>query len=307
MKKAKFLLAATVLCSTSMVSALGSSAFVGRDNWLFYVTDGYNVPGGGVVENVIQAAKAIEASGTKVVIAIVPLKARIFSDKLPDALQLTPHAQGQYAAILSQLRKAGVTAVDLDAAFKSAKVKPNSNPIQTVFFKNDTHWTPYGSLVAATAVAKAIQSLPAAKSGAVVNYTYTEVTKQWTADLPRTFSDELQKEIGQETYVDYAYTQTGGEQSLLGGDDPKIAIVGTSYTGANIHFGDALQMLLHRNVISYSIGGGMVAKPIPQYLQSDTYKQNKPELIIWEIPEATMFAGLPAKWVESQIKPYLKK
>jgi len=200
--------------------------------------------------------------------------------------------------MLNFLQKNGVSAVDINSAF--LKAKQTTNP-ETLFFRNDTHWTPYGALIAAQAVADYIKDFPEIKNSEVTEYNYIKSEKENNGDLVKFLWSDVQKQIPPENYVDYQYEVSKSEVGLLDDSAPTIALVGTSYSNNNTRFLGGLQYVLKREVIDFSVAGGMVEKPLPEYLKSDTYRLQKPKLIIWEIPEGTMWSLLPNDWYKNQI------
>lgn len=288
----------SVILGSFNVIALGSTTFVGQDDWLFYVTDGYPAPALGVVQNIVSAAKAIEKTGTKVIITIVPLKSRIYEDKLPTNFSLTTKARNQYTNIISELRRNDISAVDINSSFLAARKLKSP---QTLFFRNDTHWTPYGALVAAQAVAKYVKNMPILQNKRISEYTYSETEKVNNGDLVKFLWTDAQQQIQPEKFTDYQYKVIRNNISLLEDDSPTITLVGTSYSNNSTKFLGGLQYSLKTEIINFSVAGGMVEKPMSEYLKSDTYKQKKPDLIVWEIPESAMWSLLPDNWYRDQI------
>ena len=133
-------------------------AVIGKDGWLFTSeefqvakTDAAEVAG--KVAYIKQVRDELAKDGAKLVVVLIPAKARIEADKLG---QVKQPAQWQpvYGQVRAQLEQAGIPTPDLDTAFRQPL-----EPWQDVFLRTDTHWTPDGAHVAAQTLAPVVRSL----------------------------------------------------------------------------------------------------------------------------------------------------
>jgi hypothetical protein len=181
----------------------GSKAMMGRDGWLFYRPDvRYLVepnrlevdksglkwvqPQDGstcrdsVVRAIVRFRDQLKERGIELLVMPVPGKPCVYPD------QLTRRAVGKEQLfrsptedLLDDLRKQGVAAVDLFAAFRDSR---KNAPAETLFLARDTHWTPAGARAAANAAAQRLRELgwaPAASR----RYETTEVPVKRFGDV----------------------------------------------------------------------------------------------------------------------------
>lgn len=102
------------------------------------------------------AVKArVEAAGARLFVGVVPDKVRIYPQFAQDGA-LSPAKEAVYGELLGELRALGIDTVDLAAALRAEAAQ---SPVP-IYKPRDTHWEPTGALVAARAIATAIESGP---------------------------------------------------------------------------------------------------------------------------------------------------
>ena len=138
-----------------------ANAFVGKNEWLFYnyeILEAANADTTNVSLDLIQKFnKVLSANGVNLVVVMVPVKMRIYSDQLPDDVKVNNFTAGNYDRIAKALQAARVNTVDINTAFANSPQRNSDTPL---FFKLDTHWTPTGAILAAETIKAAINATP---------------------------------------------------------------------------------------------------------------------------------------------------
>jgi alginate O-acetyltransferase complex protein AlgJ len=165
----------------------GEQVRTGKEDWLF-IAEELKFEGPNVrskveldtaaalntrIDLVSGLAKRLEAQGVKLVVALVPDKARLYADKLKSA-DYPSYNQLRYQTAFDALQKNGITTVNLlQAMAPMAKQKE-------IYYRTDTHWNQIGAAIAAKEIAGVVQSLK--------------------IDLPRTTFTTRPEGAAQETY-----------------------------------------------------------------------------------------------------------
>ncbi|NRA55789.1 MAG: hypothetical protein HRU23_16750 [Gammaproteobacteria bacterium] len=262
-----------------------SGVIVGHNNWLFTSEELNNTPSNADevmqrLATIEQARQQIEQHGARLVVSIVPSKARVYSEYLPQALP--EHANARYRFFSEWLEKNQIDHIGLLPALIP------QNDLAT-FVKNDTHWSPKGAQLAAQFIAQQLQS----------NYRDFE----WHSSKFNTlvedsapYRGDLLNYLPLEPYFSFLspknpnikpfITQSLDEVGLFDDIQYPITLVGTSYSAKHEwNFVGALQQYTGVNILDMSQQGKGPFLPMTEYLQSNDFKQQPPKLIIWEIPE----------------------
>src|SRR5690606_1928843 len=87
-------------------------------------------------------------------------------------------------------------------------------------------------------------------------------------------------------YVDQFITEPkdASDGDALFGDEssPKITLVGTSHSGKNYNFGGFLEEYLGTDVLNAAFPGGGLEGAMLEYLASDAFQNDPPQVLIWE-------------------------
>lgn len=265
---------------------------LGRDQWLYsdeefnpIVNEELNLQGNyALVEGVRQTLKA---KGVKLVMAIVPAKVRLYPEHLGDVQPASIHAN-LYQDFHARVAADKILAPDLLGPLQQAKQRG-----EQVFLRTDTHWTPSGAEIAARQLAKAIAE-KAPLSGQPQRFvTEAEQTVEHKGDL-RLFlpldplfenlmpaQEPLQKRVTRA-----ADDQPAADDALFADNQVPVALIGTSYSAnPNWNFVGALKQALHSDVVNYAEDGHGPILPMLSYLKSDAFKNDPPQVLIWEFPE----------------------
>lgn len=289
------------LCFLPLTHAAESAnAFVGKNEWLFYnyeILEVTNADTTNVSLDLIQRFnKVLSANGVNLVIGMVPVKMRIYSDQLPDDVKVNNFTAGNYDRIVKALQAARVNTVDINTAFANSPKRNSDTPL---FFKLDTHWTPTGAMLAAETIKAAIDATPSLKGAldvtppeafklAVANRKRPSKARDLIEQLPKnalTFTPEM---VAQ---VNVSRVQPPKED-LLGNRAPNgLTLVGSSYSMDWTGFADALRFSLQRDILSVAVAadqGSWVG--MESYLRDDSFQTKAPKILIWELPERDMRA-----------------
>ena len=285
--------------STNLWAALDYKLFnegrpgvvLGREQWLF--SDEEFKPTAGA-DQLMQDNLALirgvrdtlQRQGVQLVLAIIPAKARIYSEYLGEEQPASLHGD-LYNQFHAQARQANVFAPDLMAPMEQAKARGQ------VFLRTDTHWTPMGAEVAAQALAEAVSRQSLLNGDPQAFITEAGDTAPYKGDLTNflpldpLFSNLLPTpDTLQQRTTRPAETEGEAGDALFADSQIPVALVGTSYS-ANPHwnFLGALQQALHSDVANYAEDGHGPLLPMLKYLQSDAFKNAAPQVVVWEFPE----------------------
>lgn len=259
---------------------------VGREGWLYTEEElRWGERDAQLLNTRLQwIAQAVRSAGndTRVVVLLLPSKARVYPEALPRTVRaLAEHPRYEYT--LQTLRARGVAVVDGRDAL-SAKT----------FFRRDTHWRPKGAVAAARAVG---QTVDATFSPAFVDTLSTDdYALRWTPRVDHVgdllsfvpvgpFAADVG--FGAESYRTFQVESAGVDAlGLFDAPDIPVALVGTSYSAdPRWGFEDALRVALSADVLNVAEQGRGPFVPMASYLDSDTIRDIPPQLVVWEIPE----------------------
>jgi alginate O-acetyltransferase complex protein AlgJ len=268
---------------------------IGTDSWLFTSYEVANASDAKDTEASLQLIarmnQLFEQRGIALALVIVPSKVRIYADKLPNAALLDRYTADKYDVLVKRLTEAGVKVVNLNQAFLKNEKRNSDTPL---FLRLDTHWSPSGALLAAETIKATIDSTPTlndAWSKTVEEKHTLSWAKQKTVHRARDLIKFLPKDAAPyapEQVLQFAVSrqQTSQADLLSEADDVKIVAIGSSYSDKNTGYPDALRYTLQRNILDISIPalqGPWVG--MESYLRDEAFTNQKPNLVIWEIPE----------------------
>jgi len=241
------------------------------------------------VANFQRLQKILRRQGTELVLALQPNRlylSREYIDKAnPLFADVDPRRQLLvHNGTVRRLQAAGLLVPDVMGAMNDPSIPP-LEPATPLFWNADHHWRPAGARYAALAVARLVKASPAYAGIPKKDF----VTKQsGTMQMMQTFQSGLHRVCGgQASFTEGpSYSTTSVEaSSLLGDEQPRIVLVGTSFSrhpGREFNFDGFLSEFLHADVQNEAISGGGFDQSIQAYLLSDSYKDFKPTFVIWE-------------------------
>lgn len=268
---------------------------VGRDGWLFPAWGSLTeVDTAAVARNtelIADAQRALAAAGITLQVLVLPDKALFYEDKLPDGRRLGDSVRGRYALEIDSLAKAQVPAIDALQVLHQV-----SQGGQEVFYRSDQHWTQPAADAVATAVAAKVKAqvqvlAGQAGSGMVLG---SEVKERRFGDLAELFlTDEQRKAIGRDTFT---VRRQAEQQSLLDDAPAPVHVTGHSMVQPYFGFPQKLSNLIDRPVsVNWKPGNVGHWVVLLEYLESPEFKQNKPQVLVWQMFEPTYPQGPDAR------------
>jgi len=273
-------------------------SFVGKDEWLFYRVEFSNTTDEAATNTSIDLIrrlnKVLATNGVTMAFTMVPLKARIYAEHLPDDVKINSYMEGNYDRMENALRAGQVSVIDLNQPFLNSPLRGGDTPF---FFRLDTHWAPTGAMLAGETIGTEINAHPALKKAldATPEIKFGMAwAKHKVNSTARGQVDGLPKgspTFGIEQELPFTVTKEQTETpSLLGeGSDAEITLMGSSYSAPWYLLPDALRYTLQREVLGVSVEathGSWVG--MESYLRDDSFQTRKPKLLIWEMPERDM-------------------
>lgn len=264
---------------------------LGKDGWLYTDEEFKPAPSATQLDDnwalVRGVQQELERRGVKLVLAIIPAKARVYPEYLGKEQPASLHA-GLYQDFLQRARQAGMAAPELLDTLEQAKDKGQ------VFLRTDTHWTPLGAEAVAERLARGIRDgqhldLPqqtfiteAQKSAPHKGdlLTFLPLDPLFSDLLPA--PDQLQE---RQTHA-AADASTGGGDLFGDSAQPQVALVGTSYSAnPRWNFAGALKQALSADLINYAKEGKGPLEPMLELLKDPGFAAHPPRLLVWEFPE----------------------
>ena len=281
---------------------------IGHSGWLY--TDEEFRSGNGVhgaksddrvmlakLEYIRQVRDRLTEQGTRLVVALVPAKVRVYPEHL--GRKRVPAAKsGEYQDFRAALAGLSIPAPDLWSALRADKAQGD------VFLRADTHWTPLGARAAARALAlSTAESWPGLMTPDTSFLTVRKPPVRYFGDLLAYVRlGALQQAWGPPR--DLLSTEATRQVSPgVPPDDrtpPQVLLVGTSYSAnQSWNFQGALEQELSTRVRNASAEGKGPFVPMQAYL--DTLPEDAPpRVLVWELPER--FLDSPVAPLAKQVK-----
>jgi alginate O-acetyltransferase complex protein AlgJ len=309
-----------------LFGAGGEQVTVGRNEWLF-LTEELMFDGPGVkgsvnnpdlalkarVELIGELGRLLQSQGVNLVVALVPDKARVYSQFL-HAQKYPSYNETRFADALAGLRNKKVNTIDLLTPMVKAAGTTQ------LYYRTDTHWNQNGSQIAAQEIAKAISEIKDKEKLDIkrvkFSSTVSGVDQERSGDLTRLMGLDIvpnafrpAPDIEAAEVTSEVASEVSAKDSAPGlFDDSGVGVVlaGTSYSlRANFH--GKLQYQLSTQVLNTAKDGGGFLQAMTAYLKDDAFKTAKPKVLVWEIPERMLRRPIDQErdWL-NQIKPSLK-
>lgn len=279
----------------------GEQVRVGRDDWLF-LTDELRFHEGAKanlaarVELLHSASAALERRGVRLVVALVPDKARVYPEHLPGGFP--DYNRSRYREALGALQARGVSVVDLLGPLAFAAKNGE------VYYRSDTHWNQTGAQAAAAAIATEVRRLGLALAETEFATEKSGAEKERPGDLIRLMGLEnapnaLRPQPDRETPLTTRQTSADSSNSLFGDVSVEVVLTGTSYSlRGNFH--GFLQQTLAAQVLNTAKDGGGFLEAATEYLKDEAFRTSPPRVLIWEVPERFLGAKLEGEtgWLQ---------
>lgn len=272
---------------------------VGTDGWLYTSEEFQTAPGDAreidaKLAYVEQVRDELARDGARLVVALVPAKARVYPEHL-GRVRVPGVKANVYEDFRHRLERAGILAPDLFRVMQAKKQRS----AEDLFFRTDTHWTPYGAAVVAQALTPAVNTpgldLPPARYEVRVR-----PPTERRGDLFRYLPASGNAAPAPDTFRELEYNRTNeGGAGLLGDQTFAVTLVGTSYSAPgedNVwHFDLALARELGTDLLNVAQEGQGPVVPMREYLRSQDRQDNPPRVVVWEIPERFLHVDYPLK------------
>jgi alginate O-acetyltransferase complex protein AlgJ len=227
-----------------------------------------------------QVDQRLKAQGAALVLALVPEKARLYPEHLGRYILPAAH-QPVYAQFVTQLQQAGVMTADVLGAMQRSKA------VGPQFLRTDTHWTPLGAQTAAQEIARTLRAA-ALRLPPRTFRTVAQPATPYRGDLLRYLPLSTELSPAPELVQPRRTQPADAAQSsdLLGDDRIPVALVGTSYSAnPTWNFAGELQQALGADVLNAAKEGKGPVIPMREYLSSQAFLDNPPQVVVWEVPE----------------------
>jgi alginate O-acetyltransferase complex protein AlgJ len=267
---------------------------VGNHGWLytdeeFDVTDDAEASIEANLAAISKARDALAREGVKLVAAVVPAKARVYAEYIADRKPASAH-EAAYDDLVDALVSNGIPTADLRESLVIGKTK------EPTYFRTDTHWTPWGAQLAANEIARVTMKAGLAPENRAAYITRRQRRDAHQGDLCNflPLAPYFRQLLPPRENIDVMHTdaaEAAATTDLFGDSDiPGVVLVGTSYSANPLwNFVGALKQALGADIASYAREGAGPFRPMAAYLQSEDFRSHPPRLVIWEIPERTLF------------------
>lgn len=265
----------------------GKKVVVGRDGWLFTTEEFERGRSEKIAEQRIanlagKINKFLQSKGIKLVVVLVPAKARIYSEYL-GRIDYPQSKDSVYDRFRQTMIADGIIVPDLASLYMVEKKK---NPL---YLRLDTHWTPEGARLAAEQVAVVSKDVIFDSSS------FREVSGQFVeveGDLEKYIKTGWFSSIfspPRDSILRTHVEKTGrvdSEADLFGEESIPVVLVGTSYSAIDKwNFEGALKMALQADVLNLADEGQGPLEPMAKFIKDTDFNTTPAKLVVWEIPE----------------------
>jgi alginate O-acetyltransferase complex protein AlgJ len=280
-------LAAVASSAAGPASAVAPLVIDGKGDWLFPGWESLTDPGTPGIADAIQTIaatnKRLKTAGVALLILVVPLKARLYPDQLPDGVSLSAGVASRYASILAALAAAQIATFDVEAVLRKLT--------QPVFFRTDDHWTEWSAEAVAKACATQLQLLV----GLPPPTAHLPPLSAWSqdphpGDLAQMLTPDRQRAVGNEPMT--IRTIDGSRAQLLDSSAANVHVVGNSFSMPYLGFPEMLAETLGQPVgVTAKFGNAGPWQTMVSYLESPAFAKNRPRAIVWQFVEGLFMHG----------------
>ena len=278
-------------------AALSQSAVLeGKDAWLFPGWESHDkVDQAGIAQSLglIGDVKArLDDRKIGLVVVVAPMKAPFYQERLKDDQKLSASVLARYSDLIKALNRAEIPTVDLAHTFRTVV-----NGKQGIFFRADYHWTAWAAEAGANATAEVIRKQWKLDGKPGDGLKLGEWTNERRfGDLAANFmNDEQRSRIGREVFT-VRRPAPEASKGLTDDADTPVHVIGNSFVQPYLGFPQALSNALDRKVsLTWNPGNVGPWATLLQYVESQDFKSNPPQVIVWQFNEAQMHQGPDAK------------
>lgn len=286
-----------------LTGSAGEQVRAGKDGWLFLTEELRFDPNGQAhlaarAQLLGAAARSLDKQGVKLVVALVPDKARVYASKLASG-HYPAYNSARYQDSLNAFQKEGVAVVDLLMPLTQAATS------QEVYYRTDTHWNQFGAQVAAGAIADAVKQLQLKLEATSFTSNPSGAQAERPGDLIRLMGLDgapraLAPRADLEAPMTTRQTSVDAPSGLFGDVGVPVVLTGTSYS-LRANFAGFLQQALSAKVLNAAKDGGGFLLATTQYLKDEAFRSAKPKVLVWELPERFLYRELDEeqKWLKN--------
>lgn len=272
------------VCSAALDFPESKRAFQGLDGWFFFnhdLKEDYEMLAPEQANFIAKLSQAFATQGVQLVVVPVPGRAVVRPDELysgdPKQTAFSPTAaKARYFDYINKLQHSGVAVVNVLAVAGNFDARGGQT-----FFKRDLHWTPEGANAVAEATAEKIHQIAANKPFPNIELTLTR-NSQDQVHKGRFVNNWLYGACGYTLPPEPlgVYTVSRQQESIR---LPTVVQAGSSFGGLPFDQG-FLSVALQSEILNVSVGNGGALLALESYLATDDYKNNRPQILVWEYP-----------------------
>ena len=268
----------------------GPQVWAGQNDWLYLIDemrpwDHADASMTSRADLLAKIAAKLKAQKIDLVIAVLPDKARVETENMdgPRSAQ----ANARLPAWLGLLKDRGLTVVDINAVFQTQKDRP------ALWWRTDTHWSQVGANLTAQTIAANVTTK--------IDHSHAFKTSEDAAEtdgpgdllrlmsldkIPDSLPIKLRPVIDHQHLAHTAEAKKADDGGGLLDDGPmiEVTLIGSSYS-VNANFAGYLAEALKAPVLNVAEPGGGFARAAQHYLTGKTFRETKPKLVVWEVPE----------------------
>jgi alginate O-acetyltransferase complex protein AlgJ len=296
----------------NLTSAQNNLVIRGIGDWLYFHEEWFSQVENEKksVENIIKIVTAFKTQNIPIVVALTPAKSRIYSEYLQSGDLPKKEIQVKYTNTIELLQSAQVPVIDLYSWLLSAKKAATIRHFP-LYFRQDSHWSKTGGLLAGQEVARFIRLNYAERIKSIPEQQFQlnmlPISRQ-LGDLTKFLSESERQIFLPEPYEPYELLPLGEAtgSDLFSDFQPEVVLVGSSYSLPGTGFEDGIRLALSKNTLNYSLGGQGQWEPVHQFLTDAIQAKTLPKLVIWEIPERFLFYTPTAQVLKQILENILK-
>lgn len=224
----------------SVLGSVGEKAVVGRDGWLFYRPSVRYVVERPTVVPYPEAADPLpairsfrdqlQARGIRLLVVPVPNKESVYPERLAgqaDGVDIAPCARTR--RLFVRLAECGIAYLDLFALFRHARSGESRSDPVPLYLAQDTHWSPAGARLAATAVARRVLEEGVVTRG-VRAYAERSVNLRRYGDLVEMLqSPQIERALEPERLVCRQVVEAGSGAPYRDAPGSEVVVLGDSF------------------------------------------------------------------------------
>lgn len=255
-----------------------------QDGWMFSSTQDLRSEFGLNPQSYKQLKRlrnALKRSGVELLLVYPPSRGLLHADKLTPVQRAgfdQARAQANYRSALARLRDLDIWVPDLASLLQAPADSPD------FFFKADQHWTPQGAERTARLVAETAKNIPL----------FDQLPEGQYQSSPAGLmarSGSLQKVAQRLCGAGYARQYV--QRFITAASSPnqsapaQVVLVGSSNSADSLNFAGFLEQHLGTPVHNASQPGSGHESALLHYLQSESFQQQPPKLLIWELGDSS--------------------